>query len=108
MGDRLGFVDESGWPYPDEADDRRWAEPVDLRSDPDDDLVALHALAPRILGSLSNVERAAVTGRFGLDGEPPMSMHELAAALGLSAGRTRAALSSSLDKLRAALDEAPG
>jgi RNA polymerase nonessential primary-like sigma factor len=103
MGDPLDFIDEGGWPYPDETVDARSPEPVDLRSDADDDLVALHALTPRALASLSDVERAVIAARFGLGGGAPMTMVELRTALGLSRDRTRAALSGGIDKLRTAL-----
>jgi DNA-directed RNA polymerase sigma subunit (sigma70/sigma32) len=105
MGDPLDFIDEGGWPYPDELVDARWPEPIDLRSDADDDLVALHALSPRALASLSPVERAAVAARFGLDGNGPLTMVELRTSLGLSRDRTRVALSGGLDKLRTALSD---
>ena len=105
MGDRLDLddlVDESGWPYPDQAIDLRGPEPVDPRSDADEDLVALHALRPAS-ARLSDLERAAVAARFGLGGRPPLTMAELGAALGLSQGRTRVALTGGLAKLRTAL-----
>jgi hypothetical protein len=106
MGDRLDFVDlidESGWPYPDQAAGMLGPEPVDVRSDADDDLVALHALRRGALADLSDVERNAVLARFGLGGRPPMSMVELGTELGLSRERTRVALSGGLAKLRHAL-----
>lgn len=106
MGEPFDFIDEGGWPYPDTDDDTvdlRASEPVDLRADADDDLVALHALTPRALASLSGVERAAVVARFGLDGGAPMTMAELSGALGLSRDRTRIALAEGLGKLRDAL-----
>jgi DNA-directed RNA polymerase specialized sigma24 family protein len=108
MGDPFDFfIDEGGWPYPD-ADDAgdlraRGPEPIDLRSDADDDLVALHALAPRALAELSDLERAAVTARFGLTGSAPMTMSELGDSLGLSRDRTRVVLAEGLGKLRSAL-----
>ena len=105
MGDRLdlgGLIDEGGWPYPDQVIDLRGPEPVDLRSDADDDLVALHALRPAS-AHLSDLERAAIAARFGLGGGPPLTMAELGAALGLSQGRTRVALTGGLAKLRSAL-----
>jgi hypothetical protein len=107
MGDPLDFVDEGGWPYPDESPDSRWPEPVDVRAVPDDDMVALHALTPRALGALSAVELAAVTARFGLDGRAPLTMPELGRVLGLSRARTRATLAASLGKLRTALGDGP-
>ncbi|HEX6166185.1 MAG TPA: sigma factor-like helix-turn-helix DNA-binding protein [Acidimicrobiales bacterium] len=105
MGDPLDFVDEGGWPYPDEDAGTRTPEPVDLRSDADDDLVALHALTPRALGPLSDDERAVVAARFGLDGHDPMTMDQLGPALGMSRARCRAALSSGLGKLRTLLGD---
>jgi DNA-directed RNA polymerase sigma subunit (sigma70/sigma32) len=107
MGDPFDFfLDEGGWPYPDDTDDddgSRGPEPVDLRSDADDDLVALHALSPQVLADVSEVERAAVVARFGLGGGAPMTMAELRTALGLSRDRTRTVLTGGLDKLRTAL-----
>jgi RNA polymerase primary sigma factor len=103
MGDPLDFIDEGGWPYPDDGADARPLEPVDPRGDADDDVVALHALSPRVLASLSDVERAAVAARFGLDGAEPLTLAELGASLGLSPARTRAVLAGGLGKLRAAL-----
>ena len=38
--------------------DDRVSEPVDLRSGPDDDLVALHALRPPTFDGLTDAERA--------------------------------------------------
>lgn len=105
MGDRLDLgdlIDESGWPYPDQAVDVRGPEPVDLRSEADDDLVALHALRSAS-ARLSDLERAAVSARFGLGGRPPLTMVDLGTALGLSRGRTRVALAGGLAKLRTAL-----
>lgn len=107
MGDVFDFVDEGGWPYPDDVVDVRSPEAVDRRSDADDDLVALHALTPRALASLSDLERAAIAARFGLGGSEPMTMVELRTSLGLSRDRTRIVLSGGLDKLRAALSDPP-
>ena len=108
MGERLDLVDlmdEGGWPYADQAAGTIGPEPVDLRSDADDDLVALHALRRGALAGLSDDERHAVVARFGLGGAAPMSMVELRAELGLSRERTRLALSGGLAKLRLALDD---
>jgi DNA-directed RNA polymerase sigma subunit (sigma70/sigma32) len=107
MGDPLDFISEDGWPYPDEDDDAEQLEPVDLRSDADDDLVALHALPPQALTLLSDVEREVVTARFGLDGQEPRTLRELHEQLGLSRERIRQALSDGLDKLRGVLDVDP-
>lgn len=105
MGDPLDFIDEGGWPYPDDDVDVRSLEPIDLRSATDDDAVALHALAPHALAALTDLERAAVAARFGLAGQPPMTMVELRSALGVSRNGARLALSGGLDKLRAALGD---
>lgn len=107
MGDPLDFVDEGGWPYPDDVVDARRPEPVDHRDEADDDLIAWHALQGRGLVPLSPLERAAVVARFGLDGGRPMTMGEIGASLGLSRERTRAAVSGGMGKLRALLCE-PG
>ena len=108
MGDPFDFyLDESGWPYPDEADDRpprEPGEPIDW-GDADDDAVALHALTPRALAGLSRAEQAAVVARFGLDGHAPMTMTQLQAALGLSRDQTRLALTRGLTKLRTVLGD---
>jgi DNA-directed RNA polymerase sigma subunit (sigma70/sigma32) len=107
MGDPLDFyIDEGGWPYPDDGDDDRVTGPADLRADSDDDLVALHALEPHVLDSLTPTERAVVVARFGLDGADPMTMTEVAESLGLSTGRTRVALANGLARLRSALGDA--
>jgi DNA-directed RNA polymerase sigma subunit (sigma70/sigma32) len=105
VGDPFDFIDEGGWPYPDDVVDPRWPEPADLRSDADEDLVALHALTPHALAGLSDVERAAIVARFGLGGGAPMTMVQLRTSLGLSRDRTRTALSGGLDKLRSALSD---
>jgi len=107
MGDPLDFIDEGGWPYPDDVVDARAPEPIDLSSDPDEDLIALHALTPRALAPLSRAERAAIAARFGLDGTAPLSMVELRTSLGLSRDRTRRTLSDGLGKLRIALADGP-
>lgn len=108
MGDPLDFLDEGGWPYPDDAADGPWPEPVDLRSEPDDDLVAWHALSARVRASLTPPEWAAVQARFGLDGGTPLTMAQLAATLGLSPRRTRTVLTGGLAKLRSALGDGQG
>jgi DNA-directed RNA polymerase sigma subunit (sigma70/sigma32) len=113
MGDPFDFfLDEGGWPYPDEGDDgeerheRDQAhEPADVRFGTDEDAVALHALTPQVLATLSRTERAAVVARFGLGGHDPMTMAELSDSLGLSRDRARVALSSGLTKLRSVLGE---
>ena len=64
MGDPLDFyIDEGGWPYPDDGDDDRVTGPEDLRSGSDDDLVALHAIAPHLFDGLTPTQRAVVVAR---------------------------------------------
>ena len=47
-------MDEGGWPYADPAAGLVGLEPIDLRSDADDDLVALHALRRGAIADLSD------------------------------------------------------
>lgn len=108
MGDPLDFIDEGGWPYPDDGTGARPDEPVDLRADADDDVIALHALPPQVLASLSELERAAVAARFGLDGNEPLTLVQMGASLGLSPTRARVVLAGGLGKLRAALADREG
>ena len=54
---------------------------------------------PRLLGALSDRERAIVRGHYGLDG-PVRTLRELAATLGVSAERVRQIEQGALDKLR--------
>lgn len=94
---------DDGWPYPDGdtmADDLDLADPAAVV---DDDLVALHAVAPHLFDGLLALERAVVTARFGLDGRPARTMRELQASLGLPRAALRDALGDGLGKLRAHL-----
>jgi DNA-directed RNA polymerase sigma subunit (sigma70/sigma32) len=106
MGDPLDFyIDEGGWPYPDDGDDDRVTGPEDLRSGSDDDLVALHAIAPHLFDGLTPTQRAVVVARFGLGGDAPMTLAEISATLGLSPSRTRGYLAGGLASLRTTLGE---
>lgn len=107
MGDPLEFIPEDGWPYPDEGDGdgSEPPEPVDLRFDTDDDLVALHALPRRAFATLSAEERAVLIARFGLDGSEPMTLDAMHTTLGMSVHRVRYVLSDGIAKLRDALDD---
>jgi DNA-directed RNA polymerase sigma subunit (sigma70/sigma32) len=107
MGDPFDFISEDGWPYRDDGDDAEQLEPIDLRSDPDEDLVALHALPHHALSRLTDTERVIVRARFGLDGHAPRTLQELHDELGLSRERVRHALADGLDKLRGALEVGP-
>ncbi|MEA2407526.1 MAG: polymerase primary sigma factor [Thermoleophilaceae bacterium] len=59
---------------------------------------------PRLLGRLSDRERAVVCGHFGLGGRTPRTLRELGESLGVSAERARQIERGALDKLRAATD----
>jgi RNA polymerase primary sigma factor len=54
---------------------------------------------PRLLGALSDRERAIVRGHYGLDG-PARTLRELASTFGVSAERVRQIERDALDKLR--------
>jgi DNA-directed RNA polymerase sigma subunit (sigma70/sigma32) len=94
---------DDGWPYPDDdavTDERDLADPD---ADVDDDLVALHAVAPHLFDDLEPLERRVVIARFGLDGRPARSMRDLALELGRSRADLRVALGGGLEKLRSHL-----
>ena len=107
MGDPLDFyTNEGGWPYPDDGDDDdRVTDPEDLRSGSDDDLVALHAIAPHLFDGLTPTQRAVVVARFGLGGGEPMTLAEISTTLGLTPSRTRGYLAGGLASLRTTLGE---
>jgi DNA-directed RNA polymerase sigma subunit (sigma70/sigma32) len=86
---------EDGWPYPDTR-----AEPVDLDFDLDEDLLAVRERATHLLDGLEPLERAVVSGRFGLDGRPARSMKQLHTELGLDRQILGQTLGSGLAKLR--------
>jgi DNA-directed RNA polymerase sigma subunit (sigma70/sigma32) len=100
MGDALAFMSEDGWPYPDDDDVAEQFEPIDLRSEADDDLVALHALPRQALADLTSAERMVIVRRFGFDGQPPCTLSQLHAELGMSHREIRMALLDGLSKLR--------
>src|SRR5215216_5155852 len=89
MGEPFDFISEDGWPYPDADDELRDLEPIDLRSDPDDDMVALHALPVDALAVLSDTERTVLSARFGLDGHEPRTLRELHDELVVGQGMQR-------------------
>ena len=95
---------DSGWPYPD-GDELAGTlhDPADLDAEGDDELLSLHGLGARLLEGLSDVERAVVAGRFGLDGRPARTMKALQAELGLSRAELRPILGDALAKVRAHL-----
>ncbi|GIU89391.1 MAG: hypothetical protein KatS3mg010_0490 [Acidimicrobiia bacterium] len=93
------FPTDDGWPYPDASGD---LDPLD-DGEPDLDALELR-VEPRAFAGLSDAERAVVYRRYGLDGGPPMSVKELAPALGCTRGEIRSLLGAALDKLRSHLD----
>ena len=90
---------EDGWPYPDAEDDVT----PDLAAEPDDDVLALHALPRRAFERLGPLEREVLDARFGLEGHPVRTMKELHAELGVPRSDLRDALGSGIAKLRTAL-----
>lgn len=90
---------DDGWPYPDSQ-----AELVDIDFDVDEDLLAVRARAGHLLDGLEPLERAVVSGRFGLDGRPARSMKQLHHELGLTRAVLGQTLGSGLAKLRQELN----
>lgn len=92
---------DEGWPYPDtDAELDQLEEPIDIDAGADDDLVSLHAAAPRLLDGLRPVERAVITARYGLDGRTPQTIREIQHDLDLPRAELRLALGDGLAKLR--------
>jgi RNA polymerase primary sigma factor len=54
----------------------------------------------RLLPTLDPAVRAVLVGRFGLDGEEPRSIRQLAASLGIPTARVRSLEAQGLDRLR--------
>jgi DNA-directed RNA polymerase sigma subunit (sigma70/sigma32) len=106
MGDAftaLSFMSEDGWPYPDDDDVAEPFEPIDLRSEADDDLVALHCLSRRAVAELTPAERLVIARRFGFNGQPPSTLAQLHDELGMSRREIRLTLLQGLTKLRTQL-----
>jgi hypothetical protein len=94
------WPNDDGWPYPDAR-----AEPADVESDVDDDILDLRARPLHLFAGLDPLEREVIFSRYGLDGRPARSPKELHADTGRPRSELRAALSSGLAKLRAQLAE---
>lgn len=92
---------DTGWPYPD-GDDLVGTlhDPADLDAESDDELLSLLGLGSHLLDGLTDLERAVVAGRFGLDGRPARSMKALQTELGISRAELRPLLGDALDKVR--------
>lgn len=89
---------EDGWPYPDTV-----GETVDLDATTDDDALSLRATPAQCLAHLDPLERAVITAHYGLAGQPPRTMKELHAEMGLPRAELRDALGTGLAKLRTEL-----
>ena len=89
---------DDGWPYPDSG-----TEVTDLGADLDDDVLSLRTSGSHLLDELDDTERQVITARYGLDGQPPRSVKQLRAELGLSPTELRQVLGSGLEKLRSRL-----
>jgi DNA-directed RNA polymerase sigma subunit (sigma70/sigma32) len=100
MGDPLSFMNEDGWPYPDDDDVDEQLEPIDLRAEADDDMVALHALPRNVVLDLTSTERTVIALRFGFDGRRPSTLSEMHDQLGMSRSEIRAVLVDGITKLR--------
>ena len=92
---------DEGWPYPDADElDGVAHDPVDPDAEPDDELLSLHGLGVHLLDGLSDLERAVVAGRFGLDGRPARTMRQLQAELGIDRARLRLLLGDAMAVVR--------
>ena len=92
---------DTGWPYPDADElDGDLHDPPDLDAETDDELLSLQGLGSHLLDGLTDLERAVVAGRFGLDGRPARTMKALQRELGLSRAQLRPVLGDALGKVR--------
>ena len=91
---------DDGWPYPDAAVDA-----TDHAAEIDDDLVMLRSGPDYFMDSLDDLERQVTSAHYRLDGNPPKTMKQLHADLGLCRAELREVLGSGLQKLRASLRE---
>jgi hypothetical protein len=89
---------EDGWPYPDAELER-----PDPESEPDEDLLSLRVPPPHLLDDLEPLERTVLEGRFGLEGHPLRSVHQLCGDTGQTPAALENAMGSGLAKLRARL-----
>lgn len=88
------WATDDGWPYADTPDDI-----VEVGGEPDDDRLSL-GISVHLLDGLDQVERQVLAGRYGLDGNPVLSMKQLQQSTGLRRQDLRDALGSGLAKLR--------
>jgi DNA-directed RNA polymerase sigma subunit (sigma70/sigma32) len=92
---------DAGWPYPDDDElDGDLHDPADLDAETDEEILSLHGLGTHVLDGLTDLERAVLEARFGLDGGPPRTMKELQTELSLSRAELRTLLGDALAKVR--------
>jgi DNA-directed RNA polymerase sigma subunit (sigma70/sigma32) len=99
--DDARWPSDAGWPYPD--DDELVGDlhdPADPSAETDDEILSLQGLGPHVLDGLSDLERAVLEARFGLDGRPPRSMKEMQTELGIPRAELRPILGDALAKVR--------
>jgi DNA-directed RNA polymerase sigma subunit (sigma70/sigma32) len=94
------WPNDEGWPYPDgEGESPRLADDLDL----DDDVLTLRSPTSHVFDTLDPLERQVIQSRYGLAGQPPRSMKQLGAELGMDRADLREVLGSGLHKLRTQL-----
>ena len=88
------WATDDGWPYADTVD-----EIVEVGDEPDDDRLSL-GVSAHLWDGLNPLEHQVLSGRYGLNGNPVLSMKQLQISTGLPRGELRDALGSGLAKLR--------
>ena len=89
------FPTDDGWPYPDLGRFDPAADAVDLD--------ALEMLGPHAFDALDFAEREALFSHFGLEGRTPLSMKQLAPALGCTRSEAATLVGTAIDKVRVQL-----
>ena len=91
------------------GDDSVYSEIIpDTKGDSPDDNASnseLYALVHDLADSLEEREKAIIYMRYGLDGNPPMTLDEVSRAIGRTRERVRQLQNSALNKLRKSLSE---
>jgi DNA-directed RNA polymerase sigma subunit (sigma70/sigma32) len=83
---------DDGWPYPDVLNAELVADTPDLD--------ALELLGPHAYDSLTPDERDALFWHFGLHGNAPLPMKELAPKLGVTRAEAKDLVGTAIDKVR--------